>query len=84
MEGFMLIHFAKDLASYLRDQRQSQALTQRDVGILKQGTISEFESHTANSKIDTLFRILAATNVELHLIPKSGKPKNKKDEWGEE
>ena len=69
----MLIHTAKDLGLYVRDQRKAQKLSQSEVAAavnLKQATISEFENKPETTQVETLFRILAAANLEIHIIPK--------------
>ncbi|ADD69406.1 transcriptional regulator, XRE family [Denitrovibrio acetiphilus DSM 12809] len=45
---------------------------------LRQGTISDIENGTQRAKLDTLFIILSALNLDMHLQPKST---NKMSEW---
>ena len=69
----MLIHSPERLGDYIRDIRKVNKLSQTDVANtvgLKQATISGFENNPDNSRLDTLFRILAATDLELHLVPR--------------
>jgi HTH-type transcriptional regulator/antitoxin HipB len=69
----MLIHTPKELGLYIREQRKAQGLSQTMVGEavnIKQATISDFENKPEASQIDTLFRILSAANLELHVVPK--------------
>lgn len=83
----MLIHNPDELASYIRDQRKSKKLSQSEVGDsvgLQQNTISEFEIRPDGTKLDTLFRILSATHLELHLTPKDKLTKTDKTAWKEE
>lgn len=70
---FMLIHNPKELAQYIRNQRKSQNLSQSDLGSkvgLLQRTISLFENKPDGVKLDTLFRILSATNLQFHIVQK--------------
>lgn len=69
----MIIRSAKDLALYLNDQRKQLKMSQSEVADLvglKQDTISKFENSPDNSRIDTLFRILSALNLNMSLVEK--------------
>ena len=69
----MIISSAKDLALYLNDQRKQLKMSQSEVADLvglKQDTISKFENSPDNSRIDTLFRILSALNLNMSLVEK--------------
>ena len=82
----MLIHSPKELAEFIRHyrkaQKQSQTTVTTKVGI-KQTTLSQFELHPQKSQLDTLFRILAALDLELH-IENSDKASDKiKHAWKE-
>ncbi len=79
----MLINNLKDFGSFVRSQRKALNLSQAQVGEsvgLKQGTISEFENKPDGTKLETLFRILSATNLEIHLIPKEA-DEQQKNTW---
>ena len=70
----MIIRSAKDLALYLNDQRKQLKMSQTEVADLvglKQDTISKFENSPDNSRIDTLFRILSALNLNISLVEKN-------------
>ncbi|MCE3046038.1 helix-turn-helix domain-containing protein [Legionella sp. 16cNR16C] len=70
----MIIRSAKDLALYLNDKRKQLKMSQSEVGDLvglKQDTISKFENSPDNSRIDTLFRILSALNLNISLVEKN-------------
>lgn len=58
------------LANAVRNQRKACQKTQRDtadlVGI-KQTTVSDFELKPESTKLETLFKILAALDLELHV-----------------
>lgn len=70
----MLIHSPADLAQYYRDQRKKQGLTQVSVAdevSVRQDTVSKFELKPENVRLDTLFRLLSALDMELHVVPKN-------------
>ena len=69
----MLIQSPNELAGYLRDQRKSRTLTQVAVAEdarLRQGTVSAFERSPDSTRLDTVFRLLDALDLELHVVPK--------------
>ena len=69
----MIISSAKDLAIYLNDKRKQLKMSQSEVADLvglKQDTISKFENNPDNTRIDTLFRILSALNLNVNLVEK--------------
>ena len=79
----MIISSAKDLALYLNDQRKQLKMSQSEVADLvglKQDTISKFENRPDNSRVDTLFRILSALNLNMILIEKE-QESHKEIEW---
>ena len=69
----MLIHSSNDLAQYYRDQRKQRNVSQSTIAeeiVMRQDTVSKFENKPGNVRLDTLFRLLAALDLELHLVPK--------------
>lgn len=74
------------LASTVRDQRKLHKLTQiktaEGVGI-KQTTVSDFENRPESTKLDTLFKILSALDLELHVV-KKGSTLDKNQVWDKE
>ncbi|WP_454781587.1 helix-turn-helix domain-containing protein [Legionella sp. WA2022007384] len=79
----MIIRSAKDLALFLNDQRKQLKMSQSEVADLvglKQDTISKFENSPDNSRIDTLFRILSALNLNISLVEK-GQETHEEIEW---
>ncbi|MND15781.1 Antitoxin HipB [compost metagenome] len=74
------------LASAVRDQRkiskQTQAETAKQVGI-KQTTVSDFEIRPESTRLETLFKILAALDLELHVV-KRGSPLDEGKVWDRE
>lgn len=82
----MLITLPKNLAAIIINQRKKLKLSQSEVGNLvglKQSTISAFENQPEKTKLDTLFRILAALNLEIEISPKNKAIKTATD-WKEE
>lgn len=82
----MLIHSPRDLALLVLSQRKKLSLSQSAVGNLvglKQATVSAFENRPENTKMDTVFRILAAVNLDMHALSKDQKMSHK-DSWKEE
>ena len=59
------------LAAAVRDQRKLSKLTQseaaKQVGI-KQTTVSNFELRPESTKLETLFKLLSALDLELHVV----------------
>ena len=81
----MFIRSAEDLSLIIKAQRKKLNLSQSEAGDLvglKQATVSEFENKPGSTKLDTLFRLLAALNLEI-VINVRGKPL-KNVEWKEE
>jgi HTH-type transcriptional regulator/antitoxin HipB len=69
----MLIKSTKELAAFVRDHRKQSELTQTEIASrvgLKQATLSSFETHPDATRIKTLFSILAALDLEMHLVKK--------------
>ena len=85
----MLIHSPADLAQYYRDQRKQLGLSQmaiaQDVAV-RQDTVSKFELKPDNVRLETLFRLLAALDMEVHIVPKaqSASVNSNKKGWTEQ
>ncbi len=83
----MLIHSPKELALFVLNQRKKLKLSQSEVGRrvgLKQKTISAFENKPESTKLDTLFQILSAVNLDIEVLGKEevAIPKSQwKEEW---
>jgi len=72
-EAIMLIHSPADLAQYYRDQRKKLGLSQASVAdevAVRQDTVSKFEIKADNARLETLFRLLSALDMEMHIVPK--------------
>ncbi len=75
------------LANAIRNQRKLAQKTQREtaelVGI-KQTTVSDFELKPESTKLETLFKILAALDLELHISKRGTEltdSSDRKREW---
>jgi len=69
----MLIHSPNELAQYYRDQRKQCGVSQvaiAEESAMRQDTVSKFELKPDNVRLDTLFRLLAALDLEMQLVPK--------------
>lgn len=82
----MRLNTPQILAAVICDQRKAQQLTQKEtadrVGI-KQATISGFENNPDQCKVETLFKLLSALDLELHITRKGQSP-DKNQEWDQE
>lgn len=82
----MKITSPEQLAIFLKDARKKEKLPQdqlaEKVG-LRQETISKFENSPAKTQVETLFKILSAMNMELHLEKRSESSATQawKEEW---
>lgn len=84
----MLIHSPNELARYYRDQRKQRNISQTDIAneiVIRQDTISKFENKPENVRLDTVFRLLATLDLELHIVPVGSNvtEKNKTKGWTE-
>lgn len=63
---------AQALKSSRKHQNLSQQATADQIGV-KQATVSSFENHPDKSKVETLFKLLSALDLELSLT-RRGEP----------
>lgn len=81
----MIVNNPNDLANYIRSQREDSRQSQSDIADavgIKQTTVSSFELKPNGTKLETLFRLLAAMELEIDI-----RPRNEKDcseDWKEE
>jgi len=85
----MQVTSAKILANVVRDQRKAQKMTQIETAKLvgmKQATVSAFENAPEGTKLDTLFKLLAALDLELHVQPRNSNNESDRaaSQWNEE
>lgn len=82
----MKVTSAQQLSNVLKDhrkqQKQSQTVVARKVG-LRQDTISSFENTPEGTRLDTLFKLLSALNLELEVKPR-GSIYSNTEQWPEE
>ena len=79
-----LIHSAKSLGNALRRVRKLKKLSQKEAGIpfsLEQSTVSSLEQGAKGTRLETLFRMLAALDLEMVIRTKKTPTDNKKEEW---
>jgi HTH-type transcriptional regulator / antitoxin HipB len=65
---------AKDIGIVLRQARKAQNLTQADLAAragVWQRTVSNIETSASGAKVDTIFDLLAALDLELRIVPRS-------------
>jgi HTH-type transcriptional regulator/antitoxin HipB len=66
----MKVTNAKQLSAYLKDARLNAQLSQSKVASkvgIRQDTVSSFELSPDSTKLETLFKILSALNLELDI-----------------
>lgn len=64
----------KDLGQTLRAARKAKGLTQAELAAragIWQRTVSNIETSASGAKVDTIFDLLAALDLELHILPRS-------------
>jgi HTH-type transcriptional regulator / antitoxin HipB len=79
----MLIHSPKELALFVNSQRKHRKLSQAALGKLvglKQSTVSAFENTPESTKLETLFQILAAANLDIRISARDETPVTK-NQW---
>lgn len=81
-----MITTSKDLALAIKAARKQQHLSQAAMGDsvgMRQATISGFENQPEQTKLETVFRLLAVLDLELKIIPRDKKKNqhNWKEEW---
>jgi len=80
----MFIPSPKELALLVVNQRKKLKLSQAEVSELtglKQQTVSDFEINPESTKLNTLFQILSAVKLDIHLLTKDD---INKDRWEKE
>ena len=64
----------KDIGNLLRTARKAKNLTQAELASragVWQRTISNIETSASGAKLDTIFDLLAALDLEIHIVPRS-------------
>ena len=83
----MKVTSAKQLSACLKDARRLQKLSQGKVANkvgLRQDTVSSFEINPESTKLDTLFKILAALELSLDIKPRTDPSDSPSSDWKEE
>ncbi|WP_045392673.1 helix-turn-helix domain-containing protein [Falsirhodobacter sp. alg1] len=65
---------SKDMGQALRNARKAQQMTQADLATrsgIWQRTISTIETNAGGAKLDTIFDLLAALDMEIVVVPRS-------------
>lgn len=80
----IILRSAAELAMLVINQRKklklSQSMVAKKIGV-KQQTISSFENKPESTKLQTLFYILSAVNLDLSALEKTADQNNWKEEW---
>ena len=82
----MHIHSPKELALLAIQKRKQLGLTQSQLGELvglRQKSISAFENKPEHTQLETLFRILAALQLDIEIADKNTQKISKKS-WNQE
>ena len=81
----MIITTPEQLAAFIQNYRKQSKLSQMQIADLvglRQSTVSAFENQPETIKLDTLFRILAATELEIDIHPRKKSEKHDEgDVW---
>ena len=79
-----LVYSAKSLGSAVKRRRKEKKLTQQEVGRnfkLDQTTVSSIEQGAQGTRLATLFRMLAALDLEMVIRPRNVMPRKNKENW---
>ena len=83
----MKITTAQQLSGVIKEYRSNSKLSQSDVAKkigIRQDTISNFENNPGSTKLDTLFKLLSAMELELEVHPRNRPTAKQQDDWQEE
>lgn len=79
-----IVHSPQDLGQYIQRIRKLKKLTQEEAGAsfrIDQTTFSSIEMGAKGTRLETLFRVLAALNLEMVIQERSDKEAREKMEW---
>lgn len=79
-----LIHSTKSLGSAITRQRKAKKLSQTEAGSafkIEQSTISSIEQGAPGTRLETLFRVLAALDLEMVIRPKIVSTNKTNESW---
>jgi HTH-type transcriptional regulator/antitoxin HipB len=80
----MRVNNIKELAVVMQNQRLSLDFSQNqlaDLACTRQATVSNFENNPAQAKIETLFKLLSALDLELEIRPKGSFVQDSQLDW---
>lgn len=79
-----LIYSSKSLGNAIKRQRKSKKLSQQEAGSLfklDQTTVSSIEQGAPGTRLETLFRMLAALELEMIIRPKKMIRNKNEENW---
>jgi HTH-type transcriptional regulator / antitoxin HipB len=79
-----IIYSPKSLGIAIKRQRKAKNLSQKEAGNafkLDQTTVSSMEQGASGTRLETLFRMLAALDLEMIIRPKKNISVTKGDNW---
>lgn len=80
-----IVYSPESLGNAIKRQRKAKQLNQKETGSpfkIEQSTISNIEQGTPGTRIETLFRLLAALDLEMVIRPKPTYSNHKaKNNW---
>ncbi|KTC65163.1 DNA-binding transcriptional regulator (plasmid) [Legionella adelaidensis] len=79
-----LITSLHTLGTVIKRRRKAQKLTQTQAGIafnIDQGTLSSIEQGAGGTRLTTLFRVLAALDLEMVIRPKKPNERDNEEQW---
>lgn len=79
-----LIHSSKSLGLAIKRQRKTKNLSQKNAGktlSIEQSTFSSIERGAPGTRLETLFRVLAALDLEIVIQSKEENLPQTKQEW---
>lgn len=79
-----LVYSPKSLGSALKRQRKAKKLSQKEAGSdfnIVQDTVSSIELGAPGTRVETLFRMLAALDLEMVIRPKKINTTTHKEQW---
>lgn len=84
----MKITLAQQLSAVLKEYRKSRKISQTDIAKkvgIRQDTVSNFENNPDSTKLDTLFKLLSAMELELEVHPRNRETQSgQQGDWQEE
>lgn len=79
-----IVHSPKSLGDAIKRQRKAKKMNQTETGStfkIEQSTISSIEQGAPGTRLETLFRLLAALDLELVIRPKKITLPRSKESW---